>query len=541
MTVPERGSQHQRQHRARARPGDPVGGRYPLRRLLRVTSVACGIQFGWALQLSLLTPYVQELGIPHAWASVVWLCGPLSGFLVQPLVGHTSDRCNSKYGRRRPFIVAGATMIALAVLVIGHSADIGWWFGDRGSSRPRAIAAFVVGFWLLDVANNTTQGPCRALLADLTVASTLRYRRRYNSKGEFLFVQYQVSARVGGADWSMTWVTSAAGRWHAKRKTKISVACNVLGFATGSYSGWYNLFPFTVTSACNANCANLKSAFFLDITFIVITTYVSVSAAQELPIGSTNRYAHVVEDGLQPSENSSQEAFLWELFGTFRYLSGSIWMILFVTALTWIGWFPFLLFDTDWMGREVYGGDPGEGKKYHAGVRMGAFGLMLNSVVLGITSLLMEKLCRKLGAGFLWGISNIFMALCFSAMLIISSIVRNMDLASDVPPVGVVVAAILVFASLGAPLAITYSVPYAMISTRIESLGLGQGLSMGVLNLAIVIPQVVVSLGSGPWDQLFGGGNSPSLAVAAIAAFVSGLIAILALPRSRPEKPRSHA
>lgn len=48
----------------------------------------------------------------------------------------------------------------------------------------------------------------------------------------------------------------------------------------------------------------------------------------------------------------------------------------------------------------------------------------------------------------------------------------------------------------------------------------------------------MVSLGSGPWDQLFGGGNSPAIAVAALSAFVSGLIAILAIPRSRSDKSR---
>ncbi|XWS14858.1 hypothetical protein CRYUN_Cryun35bG0044700 [Craigia yunnanensis] len=51
----------------------PVLARVPLRKLLRVASVSCGIQLGWALQLSLLTPYVQELGIPHKWASIIWL------------------------------------------------------------------------------------------------------------------------------------------------------------------------------------------------------------------------------------------------------------------------------------------------------------------------------------------------------------------------------------------------------------------------------------------------------------------------------------
>ncbi|GMI82749.1 hypothetical protein HRI_001944200 [Hibiscus trionum] len=92
----------------------------------------------------------------------------------------------------------------------------------------------------------------------------------------------------------------------------------------------------------------------------------------------------------------------------------------------------------------------------------------------------------------------------------------------DLPPVGIVIAAPAV---LGFPLAITYSVPHALISTHIESLGLGRGLSAGVLNLAIVIPQVLVSVGSGPRDQLFG-----------VASLMSGLMAILAIPRSTPQK-----
>nr|ALX37955.1 sucrose transporter 4 [Prunus persica] len=489
-------------HRARARPA--VRTRVPLRQLLRVASVACGIQFGWALQLSLLTPYVQELGIPRAWASVIWLCGPLSGLVVQPLVGHMSDRCNSRFGRRRPFIVIGAACIAVAVLIIGYSAEIGYLLGDRGGGiRPRAIGVFVFGFWILDVANNVTQGPCRALLADLTAKD---YRR----------------TRVANAYFSLF---MAVG--------------NVLGYATGSFSYLYKVFPFSITSACNINCANLKSAFLVDIAFIVITTCVSISAAQELPLSSSNSTTPFSEEG--PGQSShAEEAFLWELFGTFRYFSGSIWIILLVIALNCIGWFPFLLSDTDWMGREIYGGKPNEGVNYSTGVRMGALGLMLNSVVLGITSVLMEKLCRKWGAGFVWGIPNFLMTLCFLTMLVITYVNKGIGIVGrDSPPDGIVIAALVVFPILGVPLAITYSVPYALISSRIESLGLGQGLSMGVLNLAIVIPQVVVSLGSGPWDQLFGSGNSPAFVVAAVAALAAGLLAILAIPRSAPQKPRA--
>ncbi|AAB60751.1 Similar to Vicia sucrose transport protein (gb/Z93774) [Arabidopsis thaliana] len=438
----------------------PPRSKVSKRVLLRVASVACGIQFGWALQLSLLTPYVQELGIPHAWASVIWLCGPLSGLFVQPLVGHSSDRCTSKYGRRRPFIVAGAVAISISVMVIGHAADIGWAFGDReGKIKPRAIVAFVLGFWILDVANNMTQGPCRALLADLTENDN---RRTRVANGYFsLFM--------------------AVG--------------NVLGYATGSYNGWYKIFTFTKTVACNVECANLKSAFYIDVVFIAITTILSVSAAHEVPLASLASEAHGQTSG-------TDEAFLSEIFGTFRYFPGNVWIILLVTALTWIGWFPFILFDTDWMGREIYGGEPNIGTSYSAGVSMGALGLMLNSVFLGITSVLMEKLCRKWGAGFVWGISNILMAICFLGMIITSFVASHLGyIGHEQPPASIVFAAVLIFTILGIPLA------------------------------------VIVSVGSGPWDQLFGGGNSPALAVGAATGFIGGIVAILALPRTRIQKP----
>ncbi|XP_061339188.1 sucrose transport protein SUC4-like isoform X2 [Gastrolobium bilobum] len=447
------------QHRSRTRPSTSaavsartaVRDRVPLRQLLRVASVASGIQFGWALQLSLLTPYVQQLGIPHQWASIIWLCGPVSGLFVQPLVGLMSDRCTSRFGRRKPFILVGAASIVVAVIIIGYAADIGWWFGDTESNRPWAITFFVIGFWILDVANNVTQGPCRALLADLTSKDARR-------------------TRVANAYFSLC---MAIG--------------NILGYATGSYSGWYKIFTFTLNPACTISCANLKSAFFLDIAFIAVTTYISITAAHEVPLNSSGA-AHA-EEGAGES-GSAEEAFMWELFGTFRYFSTPIWIILSVTALTWIGWFPFILFDTDWMGREIYGGDPNVGLTYDAGVRMGALGLLLNSVVLGITSLLMERLCRKRGAGFIWGISNILMAFCFLAILVVTYVANNIGyVGKDPPPTGIVIAALVIFTILGFPLAITYSVPYALISTHIEPLGLGQGLSMGVLNLAIVIPQ----------------------------------------------------
>jgi len=92
------------------------------------------------------------------------------------------------------------------------------------------------------------------------------------------------------------------------------------------------------------------------------------------------------------------------------------------------------------------------------------------------------------------------------------------------------IASLVVFSLLGLPLAITYSVPFSVTAELTADTGGGQGLAIGVLNLAIVIPQMIVSLGAGPWDALFGGGNIPAFVLASISALAAGIIATRKLP-----------
>lgn len=506
--------------------------RVPLRALARVSLVATGVQFGWALQLSLLTPYVQELGIPHAWASYIWLCGPVSGMLVQPLVGHLSDQCESSWGRRRPFIVTGATLVVLAVFIIAFSADLGYILGDSLTSRPRAIIVFVIGFWVLDLANNTLQGPCRALLADFTGKDHRRSRR-------------------ANAFFSLC---MAFG--------------NVLGYAAGAYSSWYNVLPFTLTTACSKSCANLKSAFLIAVVVLILCTLLSITAASEIPWSSptnsinnqgsgatipllhrqslteySENHGGVLESGEEDDDESGeaqQEAFLWELFSMLKDLPKPMRNVLLITALTWFAWFPFILFDTDWMGREVFLGNPSSSdttlvKLYNTGVRAGSFGLMLNSVVLGITSLLIEPLCRRVGQRKVWATANVIMSLCFFGTVIVTIESRRTYKKLGYLPNSILGSAIGLFAILGIPLAVTYSVPYSVTTMVTNTAGGGQGLSMGVLNLGVVVPQILVSVGSGPWDELFGGGNMPAFVLAAVAALAGGVLAVFLLPKPPPD------
>lgn len=70
----------------------------------------------------------------------------------------------------------------------------------------------------------------------------------------------------------------------------------------------------------------------------------------------------------------------------FKSFTKPMWILLFVTCLNWLAWFPFFLFDTDWVGTEIYGGkvegNANEKRIYDLGVRAGSLGLMINSIVL---------------------------------------------------------------------------------------------------------------------------------------------------------------
>ncbi|XP_054802420.1 sucrose transport protein-like isoform X2 [Prosopis cineraria] len=430
----------------------------PLRKIAAAASIAAGIQFGWSIQLSLLTPYVQLLGIPHTWAAFIWLCGPISGMLFQPIFGYHSDRCTSRFGRRRPFIAVGVLAVVIAVLLIGFAADLGHRFGDSldKKTRPRSVVVFVVGFWILDVANNMIQGPCRALLADLSAGD----HRKTRTANAF----YSFFMAVG----------------------------NVLGYATGSYSKLHHMFPFTKTKACDVYCANLKSCFFVSMALLLILSIVALTSAKELR--AIPSFRHDGDDTV--GEGSGSLRYFKRLLGAVRELKRPMWILLLVTCLNWIAWFPFLLFDSDWMGREVYGGKVGEGEAYDKGVRAGALGLMLNSLVLLVASLGMEVLVRGLGGmKKLWGIGNFMLAVCLASTVLVTKLAdrsRQFPVGPDDPPrlpAGVKGAALAVFMLLGIPLAINYSVPFALAAIYSSSSGTGQGLSMGVLNLAIVIPQ----------------------------------------------------
>ena len=111
-----------------------------------------GVQYAFGLQQANMSPIYRYLGADEATLPLLWLAGPITGLLIQPIIGAMSDQpWHPRLGRRRPYFLVGAIFTSLALVLMPYSSSI-------------MMAAALM--WLLDGAANVTMEPFRAFIAD---------------------------------------------------------------------------------------------------------------------------------------------------------------------------------------------------------------------------------------------------------------------------------------------------------------------------------------------------------------------------------------
>ncbi|TXT15735.1 hypothetical protein VHUM_00238 [Vanrija humicola] len=122
-----------------------------------------GTQVVWSIEMAYASPFLIELGLSKSLMSLVFMAGPLSGLIMQPLVGAYADRSRSRFGRRRPFMLIGSGIAAFGMVLLGWCREIAGWFG-LGSWAPIVLA--VVAIYLIDFSINAVMSTDRALIVD---------------------------------------------------------------------------------------------------------------------------------------------------------------------------------------------------------------------------------------------------------------------------------------------------------------------------------------------------------------------------------------
>jgi solute carrier family 45 protein 1/2/4 len=124
-------------------------------------------RFTWNVEMTYCTPYLLELGLRKSQISLVWIAGPLSGLITQPIIGVLADRSKSRWGRRRPFMVCGTVLVAGFLLMLGWTREIVKMFiTEKEAAREATIALAVLSIYGIDFAINAVQGSCRGLIVD---------------------------------------------------------------------------------------------------------------------------------------------------------------------------------------------------------------------------------------------------------------------------------------------------------------------------------------------------------------------------------------
>lgn len=129
-----------------------------------------GLQFAWQMRIILSGPVTENLGASPFLFGLIWLAGPFTGMVVQPVIGALSDKTTSPFGRRRPYLLGGALLSALALWALPNSELITNFISSTLHIKFPALAALcfaAVMIWILDACVNIAQGPYRALIPDV--------------------------------------------------------------------------------------------------------------------------------------------------------------------------------------------------------------------------------------------------------------------------------------------------------------------------------------------------------------------------------------
>ncbi|GAA5855584.1 hypothetical protein JCM9279_002989 [Rhodotorula babjevae] len=281
-------------------------------RWLVLTAPLFGLQLVWSCEMAQASPFLLSLGVSKSMMSIVFLAGPLSGLIVQPLVGVLSDRCKSTLGRRRPFIVGGCACSSVSVLMLGWSKEIAAVFADDGTTLHNhlAIACAVVSVYFIDFSVNVIQAMDRSLLVDVVPPAQ---QPAVNAWAGRMFGFGAVFGYwIGGID--LVWWTRG---WLGGEQLKVlTIFTSVLLIGTHA-----------VTVTC-------------------VRERILISRAGD------DDAAHAPGTASSSSSSGALRA-LADVWHTIRHLPRPIQQVFNVQFTGWIGWFPVLFFSTTWVA-EMY-------------------------------------------------------------------------------------------------------------------------------------------------------------------------------------------
>ncbi|KAJ4407809.1 hypothetical protein N0V85_004321 [Neurospora sp. IMI 360204] len=278
-----------------------VKGSTETMRMLLLTCVSVGITFTWGVEMTYCTPYLLSLGLTKGQTSLVWVAGPLSGLIVQPIIGVIADQSKSRWGRRRPVIVMGSIITAFALLALGFTKEIvAYFIWDPTYARACTIAVAVLSLYCVDFAINAVMSCARSLVVDT------------------LPIQKQQS----GAAWA----------------SRMGSLGHIIGYGMGAI----DLLRLFGTSLGDTQFKQLTVIAALG---MLVTSSVTCWAVTERVLVTVRP---------DPRRHSGRFKVVRQIVSTLVTLPPRIRAICYAVFWSWIGWFPFIIYSSTWVGETYF-------------------------------------------------------------------------------------------------------------------------------------------------------------------------------------------
>ncbi|MBK8712200.1 MAG: MFS transporter [Niastella sp.] len=296
-----------------------------------------GIQFGWDLQRANMGRIYENLGANPDQVPLLFLAAPLTGLLVQPVIGYLSDRTwHPKYGRRRPYFMIGAILSSIALIFMPHSSVL--W-----------MAAGLL--WVLDVFGNVAMEPFRAFVTDKLPDSQV-------NKG---FIMQSFMIGLGGS-------IASALPW----------AMN-------------NIFHLTNTATEGNIPENVKYSFYIGAFFFLASVLYTVFTSKEYPPSDLG-FKDKIKESNKGFGGGAKE--IWHALTNMPPRMKSIALVQF---FTWPGLFLMWFYYTTAVAVNVFGGTDANDPVYAHGADFGSLTLSFYSVITFLFALVLPSIADRLG------------------------------------------------------------------------------------------------------------------------------------------------
>lgn len=331
-----------------------------------IVGICCSMlayQIAYSVEFALGSPIMSSLNISTTYQSLIWFSGPLSGFIVQPLIGFYSDITMSRLGRRRPFIIAGAIGIVFGFILIYFVEPIGNALGGSDSGKKTAkIVVFIIALFLTNIAINVLQSPSRTLIGDVVPPA-----------------QQQKANTIG------------------------SVMLGVAAIITNLIGG------LSIAKKLNIGLSDSQFVFIVGAVLIIVGVVITCIVTKEEQLHE------------KPKRNNP----LKEIYFATKTIPKPVLRIAIVYFFSWMAYYPFNIETTDFFGHDIYkgvsSGTGAEKAAYDEGVNFGMLVIAVSNVLVLLYSVVQSKVIEKFGLKLSYAMSQIIEGIC----LILVFFVKN--------------------------------------------------------------------------------------------------------------------